>query len=383
MSEPAEPRPATSSRPESEMEGEFGATHDVETVPTDVPRDSDRAYSPTLIERAARRLHLPFPVLAALIAIALSIAVPQTVLPGTGSSGGDLDGLLGTRLDLLVTRLILFSLFFYVILVRRSVRLRTIEVGRKLPHVEQDPDTYFHQIAARSHGVEIPLTATAVGCAAFVVAIVLIVPSSSGLYNWNELPVYAVFTFLRFFALAAAAYTFAVVSRGMYQYARRPLAVASYFDDPALGLGPLGTLTISLIIYYVILLALLCLWASVSSNVVITIGVIVALAVLGLVLFLLPLRVFHGKMLAEKNRALAQVRHRMRIELQRVDLTGSRPSTSDPANILAIEAIERRIEGIRTWPFETGAAESLFSGLLFPIILSITAGVLLHFLLGG
>ena len=332
----------------------------------------------TLIERAATALHVPFPVLAGLLAFALSAAVPQTIIPGTGSSGGALGGLLTTNADLILGKVILFGLFFYVILIRRAIRIRALAVGADLPHHQQNPQAYFRDLSVRSYGVRWPLVATVVATVGLTGAILLEVPTSSSLYSWDQLPLYLFFTFWRILALSLAVYTFAVVSWGMYEYARRPLEMESYFDDPALGLSPLGAFTISLVVYYVILIALLSLWGSLSSNGEFVFALVVILSLVGVVLFLQPMRAFHTKMVAEKERALEQVGARMRIELQRVDLTGQGTGTADPANILALEAIERRVEAIRTWPFPTGAAESLFGQLIFPIVLSILAGVLLN-----
>jgi hypothetical protein len=335
----------------------------------------------TYVEAAAARLGIPFVALAALIAFLLVAFVPQTVLPG-GSNGGIVGGALNPRLDVLVGKILLFGVFFFVLVVRRSVRIRTAELGGRLPHATAHPEQFFADLARRSTGAAIPFAAAIVTTLSLTGLVVALAPSAN-LYAWDQLPLFAFFTFWRIFALALGVYTFAVVAWGMYRYAQQPLDTVSYFEDPALGLGPLGAFTISLVVSYVILMALVGLFALVSANALWDFGVLAAMGILGLVFFLQPLRVFHGKMLGEKTDLQRQLRHRFRLELQKVDLTGKTSGGADPSTILALEAVEKQVEGIRTWPFATGAAETLFSRLLFPIVLSITAGVILHYVLNG
>lgn len=322
-------------------------------------------------------------VLAALIALVVAVPGVPAVLPGIGQLGGALGGTLGVGLGVVLSKVFLFALVFYVILVRRQVSRRTRQLGRELAQEHLDPSGYFSKVADRSHGMRVPAIVALASVAALAIVLIILEPPWNGTYVWYELPVYVTLTFLRWIVYAACVYTFAVIAWGMYQYAERPFAVVSLYEDPALGLGPLGALTVALAGYYTAFLALLTLYASVSGNGPLTFGIAGTLAAIGAAMFYLPLRTVHTRMVAEKESALRYVRRRMHQEVQALDFDHPESGAANAASLLALSVMEQRVDAMRTWPFGTGALEAMVGRMVIPIGLAIAAGLLLHYAFGA
>jgi len=298
---------------------------------------------------------------------------------GLGQVGGAADGVLGATVAEVAAKVLLFSVIFYVLLIRRQVSRQTLEVGQELPHQKLDPSHYFADVGDRSHRITVPAIAALVGVAGLAIALVILEPPGSGAYVWYELPIYLTLTYLRWIAFAVFVYTFGIVLWGMNEYARKPYPITSFFADPALGLGPLGRLTISLAAYYILFVALIVLYATTSGNGPLTFGVAGVLSAFGAVMFYLPLRTIHLRMLAEKNARLAKVRASILAEVQRADVEGLGPRSADPTGVLLLDVLERRVDAIRTWPFETGTAEAVLGKIVIPVGLAAAAGLLLHY----
>ncbi|MEE9592701.1 MAG: hypothetical protein V3W28_03870, partial [Thermoplasmata archaeon] len=162
--------------------------------------------------------------------------------------------------------------------------------------------------------------------------------------------------------LGALVWLYVSSTLGLYQLGRGPLRMKSYLQDPVLGLRPLGSLSFALAWPYLATLGIASLWVS--------LGVpgpgplfILALVIVGVVMFFVPLYGVHRRMVRERERARASVRDRLRERAEKVDTLereGGDPTMVDVMDRLgrleeaaSLDRAERRIDEIYDWPFDT------------------------------
>jgi len=95
----------------------------------------------------------------------------------------------------------------------------------------------------------------------------------------------------------------------------------------------------------------------------------VLFVLLTLIIFFLNMRPTHRTLLAEKRNRLAPVRQQINTTCQELVqiIERGQESGNMPAEILALETYEKRLQGARTWPYNTGILRTLFFSVLIPI----------------
>jgi hypothetical protein len=156
--------------------------------------------------------------------------------------------------------------------------------------------------------------------------------------------------------------------RGLYVLGKTSLKFKPFYEDEMLEAGPMGSLSLSLTVVYfggLFLAGLI----FVSNPVILTI--LLALSVIGVISFFLPLTSTHRKMEDVNERELAQVRTNFGRLLQ---TSNKLPVTSDLSAMVELrdfqahDYLERKAERIHNWPFDLQVLERLAA-----IILSVTA----------
>jgi hypothetical protein len=117
-------------------------------------------------------------------------------------------------------------------------------------------------------------------------------------------------------------------------------------------------------------------WAATTASAsvpagVLEIGLMVVFAAIAGATFALPLLGAHRRLVAEKNRLLAEASSRFEAAIQdlhrQLDGRGRRP-TNDPNKALAgIEIEQNALRRIPTWPWQPGAVRALVAALLLPV----------------
>jgi hypothetical protein len=93
-------------------------------------------------------------------------------------------------------------------------------------------------------------------------------------------------------------------------------------------------------------------------------GFLFGLILLGLFLFFLPLTKLHGRMIAEKKIARAALNPKLRM----LFYESPNPSSSDVAQVLRLDWMDRKVAGMALWPYDIGIL-----GRLSVIAASVTA----------
>ncbi len=303
---------------------------------------------------------LPLPFVAASLLLALLFGLPGTFLVMILDTW-DLNAVLGplppVEGGLLVLVLVVdVSVFLSVPLATRYMRRQVVSakeaISQLLPQGEETYLRVFRHISSFWPPLLI--------AAAFIVFFLPRITLPPGPFT----TILGLLFFLLFFPiLGALVWLYVSSTLGLYQLGRGPLRMKSYLQDPVLGLRPFGSLSFALAWPYLAAVGIAALWVSLGVPGGPGLLFIVALLIVGVVMFFLPLYEVHRRMVRERERTLASVRDHLWGRGEKVDTPereGSDPTLLDVMNRLAsleeassLERAERRIDEIYAWPFDT------------------------------
>jgi hypothetical protein len=157
---------------------------------------------------------------------------------------------------------------------------------------------------------------------------------------------------------------------GIYKFGKRPMTLIPYHKDRMLGLHPIGAMSLSFGIVY-LLLDTTALAAGILTTDIENLIILVGLLVLLATMLFLPVYGVHQRMLAEKNREKTGLRSRIAEIASTADEgkpeAGNR-ELSDLKYLLAYRTLSGEVSKMPTWPFETGRLERFLA-----IFLSVTS----------
>lgn len=315
---------------------------------------------PTLTEWLIGFLPLPFVVGSLLLA--LLFGIPRLLL-GTFLDTWDFDAVLGLLppveggvlvLVLIVDVLVYLSVPLATRYMRRQVAKAKEAISPLLPQGEETYLRVFGRISSF-------WPALAIGVV-FIVLLVLLPGVGFGAGPVSFILGLAFF-FLFFPILGAFVWVYVSSTMGLYRLGQGSLRMKSHMQDPVLGLRPLGSLSFSLTWPYLAAVGIASLWVSLGVMGLEVLLLIVALVIVGGVMFFLPLYAVHRRMVRERERARASVRDRLWGRTGRVGTLGREggdPTLADVMDRLTsleeasrLDREERRIDEIYDWPFDT------------------------------
>ncbi len=177
------------------------------------------------------------------------------------------------------------------------------------------------------------------------------------------------------FAYGTFIWIYASSISGLYKLGRNPLSFASFYEDKHLGMKTLGSVSLSLVWVYFLGIGIV--FFSFSPLPVPLLLALGGLILLGVVLFLLPLREVHVKMVKEKEKAEKILRLRLRHMAK--TLESSEECNSEVKDLFAVQMLEQKVSKISEWPFDT-ATLSWLSAIIISIVAAIVTRYLLAFL---
>lgn len=247
----------------------------------------------------------------------------------------------------------------------RFMRTRIVAMEKKLLEISPSEETYH-----RAFGGIIKTKFT-------ILLVAILVP----VYAPVQMSVYSGYAYLIFSLIGVplqgiAGFTFFWMYFrslwGIYKFGREPLKLKPYYEDRMMGLRPLGSLSLTLALYFFLV------WGAVFVvvNVLLptsigSIAVGLGFIVLGAVMFFLPLTNIHGKMREEKLREQGLIDKKFIQMRNALNLEGG-PNSMEyqkMANeMIAFDIVQRRVASIPTWPFDTSIIQRFVA-----IVLSVTA----------
>jgi hypothetical protein len=172
-------------------------------------------------------------------------------------------------------------------------------------------------------------------------------------------------------ALSSVVWTYYTITMGIHRFSQAPLELRPFYEDPFLGLKPIGSLALTLASVYFGFIALLLLSLLISpktpqlGDILAVGGFLLGLIVFGVYLFFLPLTRLHRRMIAEKRKA----RGVLLPKLQAVFEEATNPSSRDDlGRAFGVDMLDRKVANMAVWPYDIGIL-----GRLSVIAASVTA----------
>jgi hypothetical protein len=291
----------------------------------------------------------------------------------------------------LLYRALLVVLFCYLLLAIRFMHQR-LEVARsQVPLAADQPSPVFDKAFRWANSLLPPLGLAVPWLIVYLVLFFAdgqtIDPSFAPIFVLDALVatgrVLIVFTFV--WVYLASLY-------GLHSLSRQPLVFRRHHEDRLLGMRAFGSLSLSLAVCYFVGLALGVLLSKLASadpvlysakqDPALVLGA--ALVASGVALFFLPLRAIHAKMEHEKRRE----RELLNAWYGTLFAGESRAARSEDMatllrevrDIAAFPTMERHVEAIHTWPFDTKTLGFLLTSLALPLLLTLIASLTLELL---
>ena len=151
--------------------------------------------------------------------------------------------------------------------------------------------------------------------------------------------------------------------RGLYRLGKERLRFASYFEDPHMGMKPLGSLSLSFAWVYFIAITLT--FFSVNPLPLPILLVVLALIVLGIILFFSPAYTIHQKMAYEKHAAEKALR--LRLSRIMISLDHGEEASDEITDLFLFQALEKKVCLMSEWPFDARTL-SWFSAIVLTVL---------------
>ncbi len=318
---------------------------------------------PTLMERFPRLFHLPYLIACTLIVVFVfgdPIHIVITYLT-TGDVAVALEGV-----DYVPADTVLTVALVYVLHLSHYLRRKILETEKSLSALLPNGEEDFHKLFGRVSAIKPQL-------AIFVPVFALGAPIIYELADkWPPtLPGFlaelTIRTAVYSLAAASALWIFFYSLWGIHRMGSISMNLRSYYDDPTLGLRPVGSLALSLAMAYFIWMGLLTLFFFLLTPVTQTpqaallYGTMGFFTLLGLTMYFVPLRSVHLQMLQQKKIEKEKLNQKMAERFR--DVKG----TSDVGQALVLDLMERKVSQIAVWPFDTAILVRLGPWSSYPL----------------
>src|SRR5213594_4006986 len=338
---------------------------------------------PTVVERAIATIPLPY--LVTCTVLALLTTGPGYFLAHLIESGGDwnhtVGAVFGSAFELPLWRsipLIILSIGFdvYLLWLVRHSRLHIARYAKEIAPLLADGEAGVHGMFGHVYW-RLPVIGLAAAFGLFFVLLLEPIPSDFGFLPFVD---------------AQVIWNYAATVWGVHRIGREALRLRPLYEDPMLGLRPLGSLSLGATFYFFGALAIIIGEVTLSPDPVrpAYLAFLIVLVLFGAGLLFLPLVSIHRLMVAEKRRA--SVTASSRAGDVYAPLTARSP-TSEPSlhevrdlllrthGILLHREEERRIQTLPTWPFETRAMTRIAAITLTGVVAVVGRAAVDYFLL--
>lgn len=158
---------------------------------------------------------------------------------------------------------------------------------------------------------------------------------------------------------------------------RLELTLKPFTEDRSLDLKPLGRLSLQLTGLYMLFLAFIVVPNVLSGFLALPIlGFFGALSLIAFALFFLPLLPLRRKLREAREELLGRIGPRYTRIFERIDTAPNGPvSQADVNELTAMEKIQRDVQEIYTWPFDTGVVVRL-SVIVFSVTAIVSARII-------
>jgi hypothetical protein len=202
---------------------------------------------------------------------------------------------------------------------------------------------------------------------------------------------------LPFFCIAFCAFVWVYCSsiRGLHQLGSKPLKLKSFYEDRLLGLKPIGSLSLHFALVYFGGMGLIALFPALILGWYIMslfyATFLVAIIVLGVIFFVLPLFTFHNRMVEVKKREQKALQEQFSKAMTKQGESSSQVSESSASDteemlgrltkIVVSDITKREIDEMMTWPFDQPILRRLLASIISMNVVIFLADLTLRYVI--
>ncbi len=348
-------------------------------------KPQDTLIRPTLIERLNSLLPIPYFLSTLLIAalmgplgyyIADILTYPDLSTTTTAFLAGSLHNYtISQRIGNIV---VYPGLIFYCGFMLRYMRQRIIRIEQDL--VQGSPD-WENTIKKAFSGISRTLPALAFTLVFALLTLPFIILQLSSNQGISQLEFAISFPL---FLFGAGSFIWMYVSSlyGLYKIGTQPVKLRSHTEDPLMGLGGLGKISLTLTIVFLIAVFLAVYeFTAYATAFPILLSVFFSggLIAIGVAMFFLPLENIHRRMIKEREKLRNQNLAAILGILSNTHTEERSPALQDVRRMLVLEHEADQIKAIPSWPFDTASLRSL-AAIVFAVVASTAAHLIIVFL---
>ncbi len=333
---------------------------------------------PTLAERVIGLFRLPYLIGCGLFILLFSLAAPlDSYLESFNFGKAVTQWLADWQTPGGVLFFLLFAYIFYAPHYMRRKLLRAEDsTSPLLPNGEED----FHKLFGSVSGLKPQLIVWAIF---FATIFLLPSPQEEPRYRFGLVSSLS-FSVLFTLGVSSVVWTYFSSLRGIHRMGGSSLHLRPYYKDRLLGLRPVGSLALSLVVAYFGFIALISMLTAFSGEAFLGPYVFLSgLIILGLLIFFLPLRKLHQLMLQQKKLEKEKLEQKL-TQIFENPTEANPPSALTQALILdtlRLDMMKREISSIAVWPVDTQILGRLITVILTVIAILVAAALrtFLHF----
>lgn len=341
-------------------------------------------HLPSFLEQGLNSLRLPYPVACAVFAIligqtgqfiALLLDIQNVSLALRLSFGVAFSGTIYPTLPAgIIANATFFLLLFLAPYLTRYVRIAILRAEPDLAPLQPEEGAYdqvFSLVSARS------LPALIISGLFFFFSIFYLyyalLPQG---VNFGIIYITYVFlaSILSGLAFGTFFWVYSTSLLALYNFGKKSLNLKSYVKDRMLGLRPVGSISLALTRSYFLAVLLLALTVFISPDPE-SITLTLAMIILGIVLFFLPLRSCHEKLLDARSKARIEISERFisiaQASRDAVSTLDVSREVADIRSIMILRTMDEKAQSIPPWPLDTSGIRNFTV-----ILLSVSAALI-------
>lgn len=356
------------------------ATHVRERGPGGGPERS------TLVERILGLLPLPY--VGAALLMAAVLGPPGSLLIAyleTGDLAGSLEsffyGYIPARLWQRVLSVVLWYVFYAILFwAIRHARLSVLEAEGDLKLLLSEPGAFrraFGSLSRLGPALLIGLVVEVLFIGDYRARLAHAPGTVSRVYEAiSGPPLYVM--------VGTALWVYGSALWGLYRLGRGPLQLKPFYEDKTMGLRPLASLSLSLSLAYFVLLLIMVLMLFIGPVRPEYVGTVMALLLLGVGLFFLPLLGAHRRMKEEKDTLKKALQARWGEVLTRSlapgdDTNATASFAAEIDAVVTLQALDGKVAAIPTWPFDMSILSRL-GVMVLPIVVGLVTQLVANLL---
>jgi len=329
---------------------------------------------PTLVEQIVLMFHLPYFLGCAVLAAVMGPAgILLADYMDTGSASAAATDILAPYsghpnwtglLDLSLVAFIIFWLLYMI----RFMRLRLARASPELLSLSPKMETTRKIFDRVSKAWPQVLVAAMLFALTQIFLVIVTGFSSSNItsgYFGLGSPLSYLIELLFYLTIGTFVWVYASSLWGIHRFGKEPLRLKPFYQDPLLGLGELGTLSLYLAIAYYTVFGQVMFESLFLSPDPIGYATLFPFIVLGGIMFFLPLNSIHQKMVKVKNREKENIERRLADILTLLhnpahNPDGAAATSSQIENLLKVEMLQvtqRSLDQVPSWPYDKATLE--------------------------